>query len=139
MASGMMAELVTPVRKRANASRPSEARQRAQRAAHGGGEAGDGDHRHLAVAVAERAVHQDEDAVGEQERRRGDRGAPTVTPNSMPSWTSSGSITRMLAAEAKAATDSRTMAKAGRRGRGAAAGGGGGTSGHCIGLSGWRP
>ena len=38
---------------------------------------------------------------------------PTVTPNSMPSWTSSGSITRMLAAEAKAATDSRTIATAG--------------------------
>ena len=39
--------------------------------------------------------------------------APTVTPNSTLSWTSSGSMTRMLAAEAKAATDNRTMATAG--------------------------
>ena len=40
----------------------------------GGADAGDGHHRHLAVAVAERAVHQHEDAVGEQEGGGGDRG-----------------------------------------------------------------
>ncbi len=46
----------------------------AQHAAQRRADAGDGDHRHLAVAVAERAVHQHEDAVGEQEGGGGDRG-----------------------------------------------------------------
>ena len=50
-------------------------RERAQNAAEGGADAGDRHYRHLAVAVAERAVHQDEHAVGEQEGRGHDRGA----------------------------------------------------------------
>ena len=73
MASGMMAEPVTPVRKRASVSMPAIASAlRAQQSA--GGDAGDRHDRHLAVAVAERAVHQHEDAVGEQEGGRRDRG-----------------------------------------------------------------
>ena len=36
--------------------------------------------------------------------------APTVTPKDTESCTSSGSITRMLAADAKAATDRKTIA-----------------------------
>jgi hypothetical protein len=38
---------------------------------------------------------------------------PTVTPNSTLNWIKSGSITRMLAADAKAAMDSNAMAKRG--------------------------
>ena len=51
--------------------------------------------------------------------------APTVTPKATESCTSSGSITRMLAADAKAATDRSTMAIVGavsEEGRGGAAG-----------------
>ena len=38
--------------------------------------------------------------------------APTLTPKVAASCTSKGSMTRMLAAEAKAATDNSTMARA---------------------------
>ena len=88
-------------------------------------EAGDGDHRHLAVAVAERAVHQHEHAVGEQEGGGGDRGRADADAEGGGKLHQQGSMTRMLAAEAKAATESRTMAKVGARvggGRAAEAG-----------------
>ena len=52
--------------------------------------------------------------------------APTLTPKVAASCTSKGSMTRMLAAEAKAATDKSTMARVGARaggGRAAEAGG----------------
>ena len=59
--------------------------------------------------------------------------APTVTPKAAESCTSSGSITRMLAADAKAATDSSTMAIVGAAGGRLAGEGRGGAAGEGIG------
>ena len=122
MASGIMAELATPVRKRARVSRSSDV-ESALRTQHNAAPV-------QAIATtgilpyrspkgpctSTKTPLANRNAVATIEA------APTVTPNSAPSWTSSGSVTRMLAAEAKAATDRNTIASTGA-GRGEPAGG----------------